>query len=85
MRACSQFDRFMQIHDLPVRSRDFDVTLVVDIAVTVTLTVSADSEDDATNRDFSNDEVAAAVADRFCNGGLADFVNSWHVDAVVKS
>ncbi|MDZ7912929.1 MAG: hypothetical protein U5O16_14030 [Rhodococcus sp. (in: high G+C Gram-positive bacteria)] len=61
---CSQFDNFMESHDLPGRSRMYDVEVEVNISRRVTVSVSASNCDDAADA-VDTREVESALRDEY--------------------
>ena len=63
---CSEFDRFMEVHGLPPRRRDFTVEALVTITTRVSVPVTARSEEVA--EDEVNGEVLARALGRRIGG-----------------
>ncbi|MFB9785215.1 hypothetical protein [Rhodococcus baikonurensis] len=61
---CSQFDNFMESHDLPSRSRTYDVEVEVNMSRRVTVSVSASNRDDAADA-VDTHEVESALRDEY--------------------
>ncbi|MFZ2175685.1 MAG: hypothetical protein WAW17_16935 [Rhodococcus sp. (in: high G+C Gram-positive bacteria)] len=79
---CSQFDNFMEEHDLPARSRDFDVEVDVTMRATVTVSVTARSSDDARDS-VDSDAVESALRDKYSIAGYQDLdIADWTIDGV---
>lgn len=77
---CSQFDNFMESHDLPGRSRMYDVEVEVNIRTTVTVSVSARSGDNAADS-VDTSEVESAVRDKYGIAGYVDVdIDDWTVE-----
>ena len=76
---CEQFDRFMEAHDLPGRSRDFDVEVEVVVRAVVTVPVSARSADDA-RESVCSYEVDSAMREKIACSGFD--IDDWSVESV---
>lgn len=61
---CSRFDDFCAQHDLPTRTRDYDVRVNVSMSTRVTVTRSATSSDDAEDA-VDRDDVREALEGMF--------------------
>lgn len=70
---CSEFDRFMEAHDLPRRVRDYQVAVTAQL--TVYINVSANDSDDAM-ANVSTSEVIDAIRD----GYIPSMLGNWDAD-----
>ena len=76
---CSRFDDFCAQHDLPTRTRDYDVRVNVSMSTRVTITRSASSSDDAEDA-VDRDDVREALEGMFGTSLLADVDFDYETD-----
>lgn len=78
---CREFDRFMLRHGLPTRERDYEVTVSVTMCATVTISVTATSEEGARDG-VDGDLIRERIGSRY--GSLPDdlSIDDYEIDGV---